>query len=93
MLQRLQKAVASATEDGHSGGDGLLIEADPGTILAVDDTPENLELLSRYLSRAGHEVLTADSGSRALELLETHSIDTVLLDLIMEFCLYLKWQL
>jgi class 3 adenylate cyclase/CheY-like chemotaxis protein len=84
VLQRLLKAVTSATEeDDASAVESVLVETEPGTILAVDDTPENLDLLSRYLSRSGHQVLTADSGAAALELLETHSIDTVLLDLIM----------
>ena len=84
VLQRLQKAVASATEEeaGESGMD-LLVQAEPGTILAVDDTPENLDLLCRYLTRSGHQVLTADSGAQALDLLESNNIDTVLLDLIM----------
>ncbi|MCZ6828498.1 MAG: response regulator [Gammaproteobacteria bacterium] len=84
VLQRLLKAIASASEeeDGNAGTD-LLVQAEPGTILVVDDTPENLELLDRYLTRSGHQVLTAASGARALELLEEHTIDTVLLDLIM----------
>jgi len=92
VLQRLQKAIASATDDesnGESDGEteiasnAPLLKAEPGTILAVDDTQENLELLSRYLTRSGHQVLTAASGAQALDLLQTHSIDTVLLDLIM----------
>ena len=31
----------------------------PGVILAVDDMPENRELISRLLSRAGHTVISA----------------------------------
>ena len=55
----------------------------PGVILAVDDMPENRELISRLLSRAGHTVITAESGEEALELLETRGVDVVLLDLMM----------
>ena len=55
----------------------------PGVILAVDDMPENRELISRLLSRTGHTVLSAASGEEALELLETRGVDVVLLDLMM----------
>jgi len=55
----------------------------PGVILAVDDMPENRELISRLLSRAGHTVISAESGEEALELLETRGVDVVLLDLMM----------
>lgn len=55
----------------------------PGVILAVDDMPENRELVSRLLSRSGHTVITAESGAEALELLETLGVDVVLLDLMM----------
>ena len=55
----------------------------PGVILAVDDMPENRELISRLLSRAGHTVISAISGEEALELLETRGVDVVLLDLMM----------
>ncbi|MDG2461153.1 MAG: adenylate/guanylate cyclase domain-containing protein [Luminiphilus sp.] len=55
----------------------------PGVILAVDDMPENRELISRLLSRVGHTVISAESGEEALELLETRGVDVVLLDLMM----------
>jgi class 3 adenylate cyclase len=56
---------------------------DPGVILAVDDMPENRDLVSRLLGKSGHTVLTAESGEEALELLNTMAVDVVLLDLMM----------
>ncbi|EED36145.1 adenylate/guanylate cyclase [Luminiphilus syltensis NOR5-1B] len=56
---------------------------DAGVILAVDDMPENRELISRLLHRSGHTVITAESGEEALELLGTMAVDVVLLDLMM----------
>ena len=53
------------------------------TLLVVDDDPMNLDVLSRRLVRSGYEVLTADSGERALELVNAHRFDAVLLDVIM----------
>ena len=85
-LQRVIKAVASASDDSVrsvDGGDDALNAGITGTILAVDDSADNRELLSRYLSKAGHEVLTASSGEEALGLLENSTVDLVLLDLIM----------
>ena len=61
----------------------LTVSEAPGVILAVDDMPENRELISRLLSRAGHTVISAVSGEEALELLETRGVDVVLLDLMM----------
>ncbi|HKR65834.1 MAG TPA: response regulator [Thermoanaerobaculia bacterium] len=53
------------------------------TILAVDDNPDNLLLLSGILQRAGYEVRAANSGARALKMLEREAPDLVLLDINM----------
>ncbi|MCA9707689.1 MAG: response regulator [Myxococcales bacterium] len=55
----------------------------PGTILVVDDNRSNRELLERRLRRDGFEVLTAEHGSRALEVVRAQPVDVVLLDIIM----------
>lgn len=52
-------------------------------VLVVDDERINREILSRMLSRNGHDVLTADSGEAVLERLEEQLPDLVLLDVIM----------
>jgi class 3 adenylate cyclase len=53
------------------------------TVLAVDDQPTNLRLLDAVLTPRGHRVLTAESGTEALALLETEDVDIVLLDIVM----------
>ncbi len=53
------------------------------TILVVDDLPENLNLMSRLLGKMQCEVITAESGRDALNLLRDTEIDIVLLDLVM----------
>jgi len=50
------------------------------TVLAVDDEPTSLLLLVRALERSGHEVLQADSGTRALEVLATGQPEVVITD-------------
>jgi CheY-like chemotaxis protein len=52
-------------------------------ILVVDDTPQNVKLLGDLLSVKGYEVFTAASGGQALEQIEKHEPDLVLLDVVM----------
>jgi len=54
------------------------------TILLVDDDARNLFALSSLLERRGINVLTADNGTDAIELLEkNNSISLVLMDIMM----------
>ncbi|TXI07934.1 MAG: response regulator transcription factor [Rhizobium sp.] len=52
-------------------------------VLAVDDTPESLSLLTDTLEGAGITVLVATSGEGALNLLDEVTPDLVLMDAIM----------
>lgn len=52
------------------------------TVLIVDDEPAIRRVLAQYLAADGHEVLEADTGARALELVGSGvPIDMVLLDI------------
>jgi EAL domain-containing protein (putative c-di-GMP-specific phosphodiesterase class I) len=53
------------------------------SILAVDDDPAMLRLLSSALSRAGYRAVDAQSGAQALALLETEKVDAIITDLAM----------
>ena len=52
-------------------------------ILCVDDEENPLILRKLVLEKAGYQVVTANSGRRALEVLESQPIDLVLSDLLM----------
>ncbi len=54
-----------------------------GKILVVDDIEANRDVLSRRLTRDGHEVATASGGIPALEMMGRENFDVVLLDLMM----------
>lgn len=70
-----------------------------GKILVVDDTPENLELLCRILSRKGFQIILAENGQKALELVYQEAPEIILLDICMpkmdgyEVCQTLKQNL
>jgi response regulator RpfG family c-di-GMP phosphodiesterase len=53
------------------------------SILCVDDESVNLSLLRAVLIPHGYEVVTADNGQMALELLNKRHVDLVLLDVMM----------
>ncbi|GLH73415.1 hypothetical protein GETHLI_19170 [Geothrix limicola] len=52
-------------------------------ILAVDDTPSDLDLIATILGREGYTLALAEGGLRALELAAQGKPDLVLLDLLM----------
>ncbi|MBT3471810.1 MAG: response regulator [Gammaproteobacteria bacterium] len=52
-------------------------------ILVVDDKPENLHSFQMILSREGFEVVTVDSGMKALKYLMNNPVALVLLDVQM----------
>ncbi len=52
-------------------------------ILSVDDDQDTLGLIELLLTNNGYEVITADSGSRALQTLERSRPDLILLDAMM----------
>lgn len=58
-------------------------EQQSGDILVVDDNRLNRMKLSRSLEQQGHQVVLAENGQEALDILANQSFDVVLLDIIM----------
>lgn len=52
-------------------------------ILIADDQPGITRMLSLLLEKAGYEVLTAESGKEALDIVTTEAVDLVILDVMM----------
>jgi two-component system cell cycle response regulator len=53
------------------------------TVLLVDDNPQNLELLQAFLEALPVKIVTATDGVDALEKVEQHNPDLILLDVMM----------
>ncbi|HET7508787.1 MAG TPA: response regulator transcription factor [Solirubrobacterales bacterium] len=60
-----------------------MAEDSNGTVLVFDDEATIVEVVSRYLERAGFETYGAADGLEALRLAELHSPDLVVLDLML----------
>lgn len=56
---------------------------DPGNILVVDDTPENLAILTSMLAERGYLVRPAINGEVALKAVKRNPPDLILLDIMM----------
>ncbi len=53
------------------------------TVMIVDDNPQNVELLQAFLESLPVKIVTAGDGVEALEKVEQHNPDLILLDIMM----------
>src|SRR3989440_8979205 len=53
------------------------------TVLIVDDNPQNIELLQAFLESLPVKIVTAVDGVDALEKVQQHNPDLILLDIMM----------
>ncbi|VDG98423.1 Alkaline phosphatase synthesis transcriptional regulatory protein phoP [Lysinibacillus sphaericus] len=66
------------------------------TILIADDEPQILKILSAYFKNEGFDVLTANDGQEALDIVESTKIELAILDWMMpkidgiDVCKYIK---
>ena len=65
-------------------------------ILIVDDIPKNIQMAMNILKNEGYKMFYAKSGQMVLDLVDEHSLDLILLDIMMpdisgfEVCIELK---
>ncbi|MFP4691798.1 MAG: ATP-binding protein [Bacteroidales bacterium] len=72
-----------ASQKSPSDKDTGSIHFDPATVMIVDDVSENLELFEVMLTGTGLQVLKAQGGHEALDMLQTHQPDLIVLDILM----------
>ena len=61
----------------------MMQEAEKGTILYVEDNPDNRNLIRRVLNSEGYSVVEAMNAGQAIEKLEGNHIDLILMDINM----------
>ncbi|MGP1385515.1 MAG: hybrid sensor histidine kinase/response regulator [Thainema sp.] len=59
------------------------MQAQKGKILIVDDNPGNLDFLHELLNLDGYDVVEANNGEVALQIVQQEPLDLVLLDILM----------
>ena len=52
-------------------------------ILIVDDSPAQLFYLREIVERGGHQIITAESGEKAIELAADENPEVILMDIVM----------
>jgi CheY-like chemotaxis protein len=60
---------------------------DMARILVVDDDPDFVKVTTKVLEKAGHEVVSAANGAKALKAMREDAPDLVLLDIMMSYIL------
>jgi CheY-like chemotaxis protein len=72
---------------GRTGAPNLVelpaTSAVAATVMVIDDSPDVVAVLSRFLKNEGCVTLEAHSGIEGLSLLADHDVDLVFLDLMM----------
>lgn len=86
----MPSSTSEAVPSGITNSDPAASPASPpvghaGEVLIVDDTPDNLRLLSRILSNAGYDVRKALTGEMALTSARARAPDLILLDIRMPY--------
>lgn len=61
----------------------MAIQTTQASILIIDDTRDNLRLLTQILTQRGYKVLAASDGEQALEAAATIAPNLILLDIMM----------
>jgi chemosensory pili system protein ChpA (sensor histidine kinase/response regulator) len=56
-------------------------------VLVVDDDPDFVKVTRKVLEKAGHEVVSAANGAKALKAMRQDKPDVVLLDIMMSYIL------
>lgn len=97
-MERLMGSYVFASKE-PKGRTASLPDEDQASVLLVDDDAGVRFVTAAILRRYGHQVVEAESGAAALELLAQRDIDVVLLDVVMpdldgyEVCRIIKSQL
>ena len=76
-------AVAERVAEEAAVTDWRTLKGNRETVLVIDDEPRQREIASQLLTSLNYSVATASSGEKAVEYLQGHTADVLILDMIM----------
>lgn len=76
-----QSRSPNATSPLQRSADTREFSAQDFLLMVVDDTPDNLILISLHLQQSGYRVITASNGEEAIKLAEASRPDLILMDI------------
>lgn len=79
----VERAKALESTSNNSFDESKIGDLNGKTVLAVDDSEDNLTLIEAYLRPTGVALTTAGSGKEALELSKSKNFDLILMDIQM----------
>lgn len=82
-VEQLELLNRSEREQSEVEPQDLAGQLSEKTILAVDDSPENLTLIKMFLKPTGANVVLATGGQEAIDLAKTREFDLILMDVQM----------
>lgn len=83
-VERDKQHLPSCDEAAAMLADARKIAADARCALVIDDNPEALDLMQRWLGKLGYSVAIASDGNRGLALAASCRFDLIILDVFME---------
>ncbi|ELX10950.1 multi-sensor hybrid histidine kinase [Janthinobacterium sp. HH01] len=79
----LRLPLEPARNDGSQSAERSAYPLPPLRVLAADDVPQNLELLTLLMNKRGHTLERAGDGAAALRMSDERSYDLILMDMQM----------
>ena len=77
-------AVADPVAEEAAVQDWQALKGNRESVLVIDDEPRQREIASQLLTSLNYSVATVPSGEKAVEYLQSHSADILILDMIMD---------
>lgn len=77
--------ISPAQSVGYKGSEAMEMRSEPTTVLLVEDTEDNRQMMKRLLEMSGYRVVEAVNGREAVALADQEKPQIILMDLSLPF--------